>query len=177
MEREGVSVSQPSRFIIVGSMSPEEGELRPQLLDRIALQAEVTGIQDIKKRIDIIERREKFDANPVEFRQSFEAQQRALGERIAKARERLSGVVTPQKILNIIARISVDFNVDGHRADIIIERAARANAAFEGRSETTIDDVIMAAEMALPHRMRKKPFEEEVFSSDLLRHVVKKYGM
>jgi len=175
VERESVSVSHPSKFIIVGSMNPEEGELRPQLLDRIALQVEVKGIEDIEERIEIMRRREDFNQDPQSFRQKYETKQREIKERIESARKILPSVVTPPNILQLIAKICVAFNVDGHRADIIIERAARSNAAYEGRRETTIDDVILAAEMALPHRMRKQPFEEEVFSSDLLRQVVKRF--
>ncbi len=174
VEREGVSVTYPSHFIIVGSMNPEEGELRPQLLDRIALQTEVAGIHDIEKRMEIIRRREEFTQDPEGFRAKYEPEQKALREKIEEARKRLPHVTTPERMLKIIARLCVDFDVDGHRADIIIERAARANAAFEGRMEVTLDDIVVAAEMALPHRMRKRPYAEERFDTEILRKWVKK---
>ena len=172
VEREGVSVSHPSNFIIVGSMNPEEGELRPQLLDRIALQVEVVGIPDIEQRIEIIERGNRFNDNPLQFRRDFENEQEKLRLKIVKANQLLSRVTTTRENLRTIAEICIAFNVDGHRADIMIERTARTNAAYEGRERITNDDIIESAEMVLPHRMRKKPFEEEDFSAEQLRAVV-----
>lgn len=172
VEREGVSVSHSSNFIIVGSMNPEEGELRPQLLDRIALQVEVVGIPDIEQRIEIIERGNRFNDNPLQFRRDFENEQENLRVKIVKAKQLLPRVTTTRENLRTIAEICIAFNVDGHRADIMIERAARTNAAYEGRERITNDDIIEAAEMVLPHRMRKKPFEEEEFSAEQLRAVV-----
>jgi magnesium chelatase subunit I len=156
VEREGVSISHPARFIIVGSMNPEEGELRPQLLDRIA-------------------RQNRFMENPQRMREQFFEEQKKIREKVTKARDLMPRVTTPSKLLKIIAKICLDFNVDGHRADIIIERTARSNAALENRSQTTLDDIAYAAELALPHRMRKRPFEEEVFSIDMLKQLLKKY--
>ncbi|KXS44765.1 MAG: magnesium chelatase subunit I [Methanolobus sp. T82-4] len=172
VEREGVSVSHPANFIIVGSMNPEEGELRPQLLDRIALQVEVTGIYDVEQRIEIVERRNQFNDDPKHFIREFETEQEKLRSKILKAVQLLPRVSTTRENLRTIAEICIAFNVDGHRADIMIERAARTNAAYEGRERITNDDIIEAAEMVLPHRMRKKPFEEEEFSADQLRAVV-----
>lgn len=172
VEREGVSVSHPADFIIVGSMNPEEGELRPQLLDRIALQVEITGIYDVEQRIEIIERRNRFNDDPKQFIREFEAEQEKLRAKIVKAMQMLPRVTTTRENLRTIAEICIAFNVDGHRADIMIERAARTNAAYEGRERITNDDIIEASEMVLPHRMRKKPFEEEEFSVDQLRAVV-----
>ncbi len=173
IEREGMSISHPSRFIIVGSMNPEEGELRPQILDRLALQCDVIGIKEVEQRIQIVKRREEFTANPVKFRDKFEGQRTELRARIDKAQELLPNVTTPPRIYKLIAQICLDFDVDGHRADIIIERAARANAAFEGRLETTAEDVASAAAMALPHRMRRRPSEEEEFNEDSILKLVK----
>ncbi|WP_233084089.1 ATP-binding protein [Methanococcoides orientis] len=172
VEREGVSVSHPANFIIVGSMNPEEGELRPQLLDRIALQVEVEGIADIEQRIEIIERRNQFNKDPQQFRRDFENEQEKLRTKIIKAKQLLGRITTTRENLRTIAQICVAFNVDGHRADIMIERTARTNAAYENRERITNDDIIEAAEMVLPHRMRKKPFEEEEFSAEQLRAVV-----
>ncbi|WP_236622731.1 ATP-binding protein [Methanococcoides methylutens] len=172
VEREGVSVSHPANFIIVGSMNPEEGELRPQLLDRIALQVEVEGIADIEQRIEIIERRNQFNKDQHQFRRDFENEQEKLRTKIIKAKQLLGRITTTRENLRTIAQICVAFNVDGHRADIMIERTARTNAAYENRERITNEDIIEAAEMVLPHRMRKKPFEEEEFSAEQLRAVV-----
>lgn len=174
VEREGVSVSHPANFIIVGSMNPEEGELRPQLLDRIALQVEVTGIQDLEQRIEIVERRNRFNQNPEGLRREFQAEQDRLHAKIVKAQQMMDRVITTRDNLQTIAEICIEFNVDGHRADIMIERTARTNAAFEGRDRVTSEDIVEAAEMVLPHRMRKRPFEEEEFSVEHLRRLVER---
>ncbi len=173
IEREGMSISHPSRFLIVGSMNPEEGELRPQILDRLALQCDVIGIKDVEQRIQIVKRREAFTSDPVKFREKFESQRTELRAKIDKAQELMPNVTTPPRIYKLIAQICLDFDVDGHRADIIIERAARANAAFEGRLETTAEDVASAAAMALPHRMRRKPSEEEEFNEESILKLIK----
>jgi len=172
VEREGVSVSYPANFIIVGSMNPEEGELRPQLLDRIALVTEIKGLKDPSQRVEIVTRGREFNDNPTKFRKKYQKNQNELKVKIIKARRRMPRVRTPDNILKVIAKICTDFNVDGHRADMIIERVARTIAALEGRNSVIAEDVIEAAELALPHRMRRKPFEEEEFSVDLLRTMV-----
>ncbi len=175
IEREGISLSHPSRFIIVGSMNPEEGELRPQILDRIALQTDVIGIKDVAKRIDIVKRREAFTADPLKFREEFEPSRIELVNKIERANDLIPKVTTSDRMFKLIAQICMDFNVDGHRADIIIERAARANAAFEGRMETTTEDIVAAASMALPHRMKRRSFEDdEEFSEEMLRRLIDK---
>lgn len=173
VEREGVSLSHPSSFIIVGSMNPEEGELRPQLLDRIALQVEVTGIPDLEQRVEVVRRGNRFKENPTKFREEYANEQENLRQRIIRAKQILPRVTTPAETLRTISRICIEFNTDGHRADIMIERTARTNAAYEARERVTDEDVIEAAEMVLPHRMRKRPFEEEEFSADHLRTIVK----
>ncbi len=175
IEREGISLNYPSEFIILGSMNPEEGELRPQLLDRLALQAEVKGLGDLEERIEVMKCAREFALDPVVFRDQHRKKLEKLLEQIMSARELLPKVTTPDPVLAIITKIGIDFNIDGHRGDIIIERTARTNAAFEGREESNPDDVILAAEMALPHRMRKQPFEEEEFSAEMLRRLVRKY--
>ncbi len=175
VEREGISLNFPSKFILIGSMNPEEGELRPQLLDRLALQAETKGIQDIDLRVEIIKRTRDFMNDPWLFREEYKDDLTELKNKIIEARNRLPTVTTPDSVLGIITRLGIDFNIDGHRGDIIIERTARTNAAYDGHPETTANDVIIAAEMALPHRMRKQPFEEESFSVEVLRRLVRKY--
>jgi magnesium chelatase subunit I len=175
IEREGIGLNYPSEFIIIGSMNPEEGELRPQLLDRLSLQAEVKGLDNVQQRVDIMTRSREFGQDPVVFRDEQKERLDKLRSRIIEGRKKMPHVSTPDDVLAIISRIAVDFNIDGHRGDIIIERTARTNAAFEGRLETYADDVILAAEMALPHRMRKQPFEEEEFSAEMLRRLVRRY--
>ncbi len=172
VERESVSVSYPAKFIIVGSMNPEEGALRPQLLDRIALQVKIKGVQNVEDRIEIVKRREEFNREPDNFRSKFEPQQEDLKQKIIKARALLPKVSISREILQTIAKVSVAFGVDGHRADIIMERSAKAYCALQGRLTVTLDDVMKAAEYALPHRMRKRPFEEEEFSLDKLKRVI-----
>jgi magnesium chelatase subunit I len=172
VEREGVSASHPASFIIVGSMNPEEGELRPQLLDRIALQVKVEGISDVEQRVEIIERSNAFAEDPAKFREGFEAENRKLTSRIVAAKKALPRVAVGRGELRNIARIAIEFGVDGHRADIMIERTARANAAFEGRERGEAADIVAAAEMVLPHRMRKTPFDEGDFSPERLRSLV-----
>ncbi len=172
VEREGVSASHPASFIIVGSMNPEEGELRPQLLDRIALQVEVEGISDVEQRVEIIERSNAFSKDPVKFREEFEAENRRLTSRIVAAKKALPRIAVGRSDRLKIAKIAVEFGVDGHRADIMIERTARTNAAFEGRERVEAADIVAAAEMVLPHRMRKTPFDDGEFSPDRLRSMV-----
>ncbi len=168
VEREGISASYPSDFIIVGSMNPEEGELRPQLLDRISLIVNMRGIDDIDERMTIIKNRQEFTGDPEGFRAQFAGQQEELKRKIERARELSPRVTTSNNILKIIADLCKDYDIAGHRGDIAIERAARANAAFEGRVETTIDDILTAAKMALPHRVKRKLMEDEEFSEDVL---------
>jgi Mg-chelatase subunit ChlI len=172
VEREGVSASHPASFIIVGSMNPEEGELRPQLLDRIALQVEVEGISDVEQRVEIIERRNAFASDPAKFREEFKSESDRLRSRIVSAKKALPKINTGKVELRKIAKICVEFGVDGHRADIMIERAARTNAAFEGRERVETADIAAAAEMVLPHRMRKTPFDDGEFSPEKLRSLV-----
>jgi magnesium chelatase subunit I len=172
VEREAVSVSYPSKFIIVGTMNPEEGGLRPQLLDRIALNVPIKGLPSIEDRMEVVKRRDEFLRDPDAFRAKWEPKQNELREKIMKARELLPSVEIPRNLLELVTKISISFGVDGHRADLIIERTAKAIAAWEGRKTVTLEDVIKASEYALPHRMRKRPFEEEEFSTERLRRVI-----
>lgn len=169
VEREGISISHPSKFIIVGSMNPEEGELRPQLLDRLALQVEVGGIEDVDERMEIVRRREEFTRDALTFRRKFEPEQEALRQKINQARSIMPRVQVPIALKAFIARLSLAYKVHGHRSDIIIERAARANAALNGRTEVTLDDVEMGALLGLPHRMRVPAAEKLRFGKDGLR--------
>jgi magnesium chelatase subunit I len=159
VEREGISVTHPSRFVLVGSGNPEEGELRPQLLDRFGLYTQITTITDIEERVSIVQRRERFDNDPVAFHSDQAAAQDALRRRIVRARKLLPRVEIDQKMLRLIAELCVALKVDGHRGELTITRAARALAAFEGRGRAIADDIERVAVMSLRHRLRRDPLE------------------
>ena len=154
VEREGQSLRHPSRFILVGTMNPEEGELRPQLLDRFGLAVSIVGERDAALRVELLKRREAFDAGPDAFRLAYRDAEAALAQRIAAARERLPEVAIARHLVNFIAEICTRNHVAGHRADIVIARAACAFAAWEGRSDVKADDILKVAPMALLHRTR-----------------------
>jgi Mg-chelatase subunit ChlI/Mg-chelatase subunit ChlD len=160
VEREGISVSHPSRFIFIGTMNPEEGELRPQLLDRFPLSVTVERIESVKDRIEIVKRNMEFEADPEKFYEEYTPSQQELRDRIAKARDILKEVIIPENLFEGISQACLDLKVDGLRPDIVIAKAAQALAAFENRKETTIDDVLVAAELALSHRTREGGFLE-----------------
>jgi magnesium chelatase subunit D len=160
VQREGVSASHPSRFLLIGTMNREEGDLRPQLLDRFGLMVEVVGPRDPAERAEVVRRRLAFEADPAAFAARWEQEQEALRRRIAAARERLPGVALDDALLAVISRLCCEFEVDGLRADIVMHKAARGLAALDGRGAATTDDVRRAAELALPHRQRRRPFEQ-----------------
>jgi len=160
VEREGISFSHPARFILVGTMNPEEGDLRPQLLDRFALCVDIQGIADADARVDILRRRVIYEQDPDRFCSEWCDVEAALSQRIAKAQASLPEVSYDMRHLYAIAELTAEMEVDGHRADIVILKAAIAHAAFEGRATITESDILLAAELALPHRLRRKPFEE-----------------
>jgi len=159
VEREGFSVRHPARFILVGSMNPEEGELRPQLLDRFGLYVEVTASQDPEERMLIVERVEEFHRDPIGFVKRFEGSEEKLRQRIIRARELLSRVEMPRSLLRLVAETVVKLGIRTHRAEITVVRTARALAALDGRERVSLDDVKKAMELALPHRLRSHPFE------------------
>ncbi|HEX2324388.1 MAG TPA: ATP-binding protein, partial [Chloroflexota bacterium] len=168
VEREGLSVSHPARFVLVGTMNPEEGDLRPQLLDRFGLAVDVTSPRDPALRATIVRRRIAFDADPDAFVSEWASAEQRLSERISAARSRLPGVRVDEPLLDLIARICVAYEVDGLRADIVIYKAAAALAAYDGRDAVTVADVRAAAALALPHRRRRDPFEETGFDPEPL---------
>ncbi|MGY1820709.1 putative cobaltochelatase [Geodermatophilus sp. SYSU D00079] len=159
VEREGVSVRHASRFLLVGTMNPEEGELRPQLLDRFGLTVEVAAPRDPEERAEVVRRRFAFDADPAGFTARWAAEESALAARIAAARARLPHVVLSDDALRQVTAVCAAFDVDGLRADLVTARAAIAHAAWCGRDEVTEDDVRVAARLALPHRRRRNPFD------------------
>ena len=177
IEREGVSFSHPARFTLVGTMNPEEGELRPQLLDRFGLCVNIEGITDPESRVAVMERRAAFDRDPEAFAAQWRAEAETLAARIEAARAILRGEVTVERELMFrIARLCLEVGVDGHRGDIIILKTARALAAFDGRAEVGPGDIDGAAELALPHRVRRQPLMEMADSLQAARRGKKNQG-
>jgi Mg-chelatase subunit ChlI len=170
VEREGISFSHPSRFILVGTMNPEEGDLRPQLLDRFALSVDITGLHDPHARVAIIERNLSFEADADNFREQWSDTERSLSEQIMSARELVGNVGYSKRDLYSIAALTASLGVDGHRADLVILKAARAHAAFEGRDTINDRDIALAAELALPHRLRRGPFQQSEITLDELQN-------
>lgn len=168
IEREGVSFSHPSRFILVGTMNPEEGELRPQLLDRFGLSVDVKGDRDMEKRMEVVRRRIAFDTDPAAYTEKLRGESEDMRWTITRARELLPKVTADDSILKAIVTVTTNFGIDGHRADITMMKAAKANAALEGRSSVTKDDIRAVAALVLSHRMRRRPFEEEAFDTEEL---------
>jgi len=169
VEREGISFAHPARFILVGTMNPEEGDLRPQLLDRFALSVEIRGIRDARERVLIMERHLAFEADPDGFRQQWLPKEEELSHQIEAARQLLERVTYTQRDLLTIAALTASLNVEGHRSDLVILKTARAHAALEGRTTITDRDIALAAELALPHRIRQGPFNQAEISPDDLQ--------
>ncbi|HEX3187640.1 MAG TPA: magnesium chelatase ATPase subunit I [Pyrinomonadaceae bacterium] len=167
VEREGVSVEHPSSFVLVGSGNPEEGELRPQLLDRFGLHAEVVTETYLDNRVDIIERREAYDRDPEGFAEEFEEHQEQLRKRITRARANLRKTTIDRSILSKIAQLCVDLKVDGHRGELTIMRSARALAAFEGRRTVNESHVRRVSAMSLRHRLRRDVLDETAKSEKI----------
>ncbi len=168
VERESISYTHPARFTLVGTMNPEEGELRPQLLDRFGLCVLVEGIDDPAQRAEVVKRRLEFEADPASFARKWLDQGRELTERMVRAGRLLNRVEIDDAVLDEAVRITLSVGTDGHRADLTMVKTARALAAFEGRQEITTDDLLTAARLTLPHRIKRKPFEEMVFDIDEL---------
>jgi len=168
VERDGVSVAHAARLILIGTMNPEEGELRPQLLDRFGLTVEITAPRDPEQRAEVVRRRMGFDRDPASFVAAYAADEQALRIRIATARSLLPSVRLDDRKLATIARVCAAFDVDGMRADIVTARAAAAHAAWHGRREITTSDIRAAARLALPHRRRRNPFDAPGLDKDLL---------
>ncbi len=171
VEREGISVEHPASFVLIGSGNPEEGELRPQLLDRFGLHAEVITENYLQNRVDIVERREGYDRDRDAFCQSYEADQEQLRKRITRARASLSRTNVDRSVLEKIAQLCADLKVDGHRGELTIMRAGRALAAFEGRKAVTEIHVKRVSAMALRHRLRRDALDETATSEQVQQAV------
>ena len=159
VEREGVS-RHPARFVLIGSGNPEEGELRPQLLDRFGMSVEVRTVRDPELRVQVVDQRTAFDTDPDQFSAAVEAGQQALQQRVVEAQQRLDQVQIDDDLRLRISAVCGELDVDGLRGDIVTNRAARALAAFEGRTEVTEEDVARVASCCLRHRLRKDPLEQ-----------------
>jgi magnesium chelatase subunit D len=168
VERDGISVTHAARFVIVGTMNPEEGELRPQLLDRFGLTVEVAAPRDPARRAEVVRRRLDFDADPEQFRARYADAEQRLRVRIEAAQTRLPQVELTPEVLLKIAEICSAFGVDGMRADIVTARTAAAHAAWQGRQNITAEDLRVAARLALPHRRRRNPFDAPGFDDNEL---------
>lgn len=160
VEREGISTVHPARFVLVGSGNPEEGELRPQLLDRFGLYTEVRSVGNRDERVEIVERREAFERDPTQFLAAAEREQLRLRRKLVRARTLFASVELPRPLLRLIAELCVRLKVDGHRGELTLARVARALAAFDGRRRATEEDVRRVAAMCLRHRLRRDPLEQ-----------------
>ncbi|PKA51632.1 Magnesium-chelatase subunit ChlI, chloroplastic [Apostasia shenzhenica] len=159
VEREGISISHPARFILIGSGNPEEGELRPQLLDRFGMHAQVGTVRDAELRVKIVEERARFDMDPKGFRESYREDQEKLQQQITSARKILSSVQIGHELRLKISKVCAELNVDGLRGDIVTNRAAKALAALKGRGCVTAEDIATVIPNCLRHRLRKDPLE------------------
>ncbi|HZW05067.1 MAG TPA: ATP-binding protein [Anaerolineaceae bacterium] len=166
VEREGISFSHPARFILVGTMNPEEGDLRPQLLDRFALSVEIRGIRAPTRRVEIMRRILAYETAPDATYEHWRPSEAALSARIEAARARVEAVEYNRRDLLTIANLTTAFEVDGHRADLVILKAARANAAFEGHAAIRREDILTAAGLTLAHRLRHKPLDPARMESE-----------
>ncbi|MFI6472427.1 putative cobaltochelatase [Streptomyces sp. NPDC050516] len=175
VEREGVSVRHAARFLLVGTMNPEEGELRPQLLDRFGLTVEVAASREPEQRVEVVRRRLAYDDDPAAFAARWADEEGALRERIVAARELLPSVSLGDAVLLQIAATCAAFEVDGMRADIVMARTATALAAWAGRTEVTSEDVRQAALLALPHRRRRNPFDAPGLDQDKLDETLEQF--
>lgn len=172
VEREGVSYSHPSRFIMVGTMNPEEGDLRPQLLDRFGMVVDVIGEQDPEKRCQVLKNRISYENDPEKFREEWESEQQQEREKIEKARQLLSQVMCTDEIFMLACKIGIAMDTDGHRADICMIKAAVTIAAYDGRTQVSREDLLEAARYVLPHRMRKNPFQDGELDFSRLEEMV-----
>jgi magnesium chelatase subunit I len=159
VEREGISIRHPARFVLVGSGNPEEGELRPQLLDRFGMHAEIRTVKEPALRVQIVEQRAEFDQNPPQFLERYRSEQEALQQKIVDAQTRLPAVKIDYDLRVKISEVCSELDVDGLRGDIVTNRAAKALAALEGHQEVTVDDIRRVIALCLRHRLRKDPLE------------------
>lgn len=176
IERDGVSHSHDARFVLIGTMNPEEGELRPQLLDRFGLTVDVRASRDVDVRVDVIRQRMAYEADPDAFAEAYAAEDAELARRIAAARAAVSSVTLPDTELRRIAALCAAFDVDGMRADLVVARTAVAHAAWRGADTVVEEDIRVAAELALPHRRRRDPFDDPGLDPEQLDRAMEDAG-
>lgn len=176
IERDGVSHSHDARFVLIGTMNPEEGELRPQLLDRFGLTVDVRASRDVDVRVDVIRQRMAYEADPAGFAESYAEDDAELARRIAAARAAVSAVTLPGRELRRIAALCAAFDVDGMRADLVVARTAVAYAAWRGADTVAEEDIRVAAELALPHRRRRDPFDDPGLDPEQLDQAMEEAG-
>lgn len=176
VEREGISHSHESRFVLIGTMNPEEGELRPQLLDRFGLTVDVAASRDVDVRVEVIRARMAFEADPRAFVDRYAAADAELADRIAAARAAIGSVELPDTELRRIAALCAAFDVDGMRADLVVARTAVAHAAWRGATTVVEEDIRVAAELALPHRRRRDPFDDPGLDPERLDEAMQEAG-
>ena len=160
IEREGISFSHPARFMLVGTMNPEEGSLRPQLIDRFGLSVSVKSITDLRRRILVLQRVLDFENNPQQFLEVWENCEKLLSNRIVQAQVLLPRVKISLENLEMIAEVTSQFKIEGHRADLVIQKTAIAHAVFNNRTHIEPSDIHVAAQLALPHRLKHRPFDQ-----------------
>ena len=170
VEREGISIRHPARFVLVGSGNPEEGELRPQLLDRFGMHAEIRTVRDPETRVQIVEQRSNFDSDPDAALKEWNTAQLALKEKIVDAQKRLPDVKLSMELRVKISQVCGTLDVDGLRGDIVTNRAAKAFAAYNGKDEVTVEDIASIITLCLRHRLRKDPLES-IDSGDKVQSV------
>ena len=176
VEREGISIRHPARFVLVGSGNPEEGELRPQLLDRFGLHARIITILEVEKRVDIVKRRRQFDEAPEAFMKKYSHDQQKLQKKIQTAKELLPKVTMTDEVLTDIAKLCMNLGIDGHRGELTIARTAYAHAAFLGETVVTMKHVKEVASLCLRHRLRKDPLETLDAGEKIDRELAKLLG-
>ena len=176
VEREGLSIRHPSRFVLIGSGNPEEGELRPQLLDRFGLSVEVKTPDDVKLRVEVVKRRDEFERDRARFVERWKKHDDALRRRIVAARKRLIDIVVPDQVLEAAATLCMQLGTDGLRAELTLVRAARALASYEQASEVDVSHLRRVAPPSLRHRLRRDPLDESGSSARVERAVLETLG-
>ena len=175
VEREGISYVHPAKFILVGTMNPEEGDLRPQLLDRFGMVTDVIGEKEVEMRMEVVLRRLEYEKDNEEFLRKYENDQNELREKINHAKDLLKDVEIEDRFINLISRISIELGVDGHRADITMAKTAMTIAVLNNRTHLDIDDIKEAAVLVLPHRMRRLPFEEGHLDFSIIEKIIEEW--
>jgi magnesium chelatase subunit I len=176
VEREGLSIRHPARFVLIGSGNPEEGELRPQMLDRFGLAVDVKTPQDVATRVEVVKRRDAFDRDPEAFNKKWAGEEKKLRARITRARERLPEITTPDAALEQAARLCLALGTDGLRGELTLIRAARAYAALEGAAEVGDAEMRRVAPLALSHRLRRNPLDETGSGARIERALAETFG-